>query len=82
MVDRVQAVFAFYSQHGFDSTTGLHLYTDKTANVHAQCMELMLGGAMADPCDMPYMNIGTEEKPKYIKLTGGAVQVDPGLTPC
>jgi hypothetical protein len=38
--------------------------------VHAQCMELIHGGAMADPCDMPYINVGTEETPKYIKLTG------------
>ena len=70
MAGRVQAVFSFYSQHGFDSTNGVHLFTEKTAIVHAAQMELIHGGAMADPCDMPYMNVGTEETPKYINLTG------------
>jgi hypothetical protein len=40
MAGRMQSVFSFYSQHGFDSTNGAHLFTEKTAILHAAQMEL------------------------------------------
>jgi hypothetical protein len=33
MADRVQNVYSFFVEHGFDSTTGVHLFTEKTAMV-------------------------------------------------
>ena len=64
----VDEVYQFFLEYGFD-TDGVHLFTEKTHEVHKYCMDLLAEGALDDPESLPYVNTGTEDNPIWRKLS-------------